>query len=173
MESLVRWQFELVWSLLEGHLDTLVEDDMQWGPVPGMWTVRRGDDGRWRPDWVEPEPEDGPPATIGWLSWHIGWWWTGALAAWHGEPLPPREEVHWPGSAAAAVAWIRELATRWKQVLADLPAADLDRTAPFPWANRADRTLGHLVFWVNAELMKNAAELGQLKMAHTTARRTA
>jgi hypothetical protein len=42
--------------------------------------------------------------------------------------------------------------------------------APFPWHDRPDRTIGHMVFWVNGELMKNAAELGQLKMAHTTAR---
>jgi hypothetical protein len=29
-----------------------------------------------------------------------------------------------------------------------------------------------MVFWVNGELMQNTAELGQLKMAHTTAGRT-
>jgi len=29
-----------------------------------------------------------------------------------------------------------------------------------------------MVFWVNGELMKNAAEIGQLRMAHATARRT-
>ena len=133
METLLSWQFHLVWSLLEEHLPTLSEDDVQWAPVPGMWTVHQGDDG-WRPDWMEPEPEDAPPATIGWLTWHIGWWWT--------------------------------------EVLAELPGADLDRMAPFPWHDPPDRTIGHMVFWVNGELMKNAAELGQLKMAHTTARRT-
>lgn len=52
---------------------------------------------------------------------------------------------------------------------AELPGADLDRIAPFRWANRPDRTIGHLVFWVNGELMKNVAEIGQLKMARTTA----
>ncbi len=172
MENLLRWQFHLVWSLLEEHFATLTEDDVHWEPVSGMLKVREGDDGRWRPDWIEPEPPDGPPATIGWLTWHIGWWWTEALAAWHGEPLLPREEIYWPGSADAAVAWIRDLASRWRQVLADLPGPDLDRMAPFPWHDRADRTIGHMVYWVNGELMKNAAELGQLRMAHTTAQRT-
>ena len=40
METLVRWQFHLVWTLLEEHLAGLSEDDMHWEPVPGMWTVR-------------------------------------------------------------------------------------------------------------------------------------
>lgn len=43
METLLRWQFDLVWSLLEGHLATLTEDDVQWEPVPGLWTVRQGE----------------------------------------------------------------------------------------------------------------------------------
>jgi hypothetical protein len=147
METLLRWQFHLVWSLLDEHLATLTEDDVQWAPVPGMWTVRQGDDGRWRPDWIEPEPGDGPPATIGWLTWHIGWWWTEALAAWHGEPFRPREEIYWPGSATAATIWIRDLASRWRQVLAELPGADLDRMAPVSLARPArphDRAPGLL-----------------------------
>ena len=68
--------------------------------------------------------------------------------------------------------WIGDLGSRWGQVLAELPGADLDRMAPFPWHGRPDRTIGHMVFWVNGELMKNTAERGQLKVAHTTARRT-
>lgn len=165
-QTLLRWQFHYVWSLLEEHFAELTEDDVQWSPVPGMWTVRQGEDGRWRPDFGD---DEGPPATIGWVTWHIGWWWTEALAAWRGEPLVPREEIYWPGSAAAAMAWIRELAGQWREVLDELPGGDLDRPAPFPWENRSDRTIGHMVFWVNGELMKNAAELGQLTMARTTA----
>lgn len=62
----------------------------------------------------------------------MGWWWTEALVAWHGAPLPPREEIYWPDSAAAAIGWICELASRWRQVLAELPGADLDRIARSP-----------------------------------------
>ncbi|MEU9759477.1 hypothetical protein [Streptomyces sp. NPDC047985] len=37
-------------------------------------------------------------------------------------------------------------------------------TAPFPWQNDPRHTVAHMVAWVNAELMKNAAEIGQLRL---------
>ena len=44
-----------------------------------------------------------------------------------------------------------------------------DRIAPFPWPSKPDRTIGHMVIWVDGELMKNAAELDRLPMMRTTA----
>ncbi|GAA2811591.1 hypothetical protein FHR33_001093 [Nonomuraea dietziae] len=35
--------------------------------------------GTWVPDWTETEPDPVPVPTIGWLSWHIGWWWSVAI----------------------------------------------------------------------------------------------
>jgi DinB superfamily len=161
---LLRWQFDLVWSLLELHLDALGEDDHVWEPAPGSWTVRRGDDGLWRADWVEPEPEPPPASTIAWVTWHIGWWWGETIDRLAGAAPPAREDVTWPGDGAAAVGRLRELRKRWIAVLAGLSDADLGRTAPFPWRDRPDRTVAHTVGWVNAELMKNTAEIGQLRM---------
>ena len=48
--------------------------------------------------------------------------------------------------------------------LNQLTDADLDVTAPFPWQNDPERTVAHMVGWVNSELMKNAAEIGQLRL---------
>lgn len=50
-----------------------------------------------------------------------------------------------------------------------LPALDLPARAPFPWVDRPDRTVGHTAAWVNAELMKNTAELGQLRLIQAAA----
>jgi len=52
----------------------------------------------------------------------------------------------------------------WLVVLERLTDSDLDVTAPFPWQNKHDRTVGHMVGWVNSELMKNTAEIGQLRL---------
>jgi hypothetical protein len=48
-----------------------------------------------------------------------------------------------------------------------LTGADLDAIAPFPWPSRPDRTVADMVAWVNAELMKNVAEIGQQRILRT------
>jgi len=35
---------DLAWLLLEEHFARLAEDDVQWGPEPGIWTIHQGDD---------------------------------------------------------------------------------------------------------------------------------
>lgn len=153
------WQFDLVWSLAQLHLDALADADFFWEPAELTWTVRRGDDGTWRPDFSEVEPDPIPVPTIAWLSWHIDWWWTAALDAAQGRP---RSELQWSGTGAAAVARIRELAVQWRALLADLDEPALSRPVPYPWD--PPKTLAHLVSWVNIELTKNIAEIGQLRL---------
>ena len=41
--------------------------------------------------------------------------------------------------------------------------ADTTVTAAFPWSDNPDRTIEHVFWWVNSELMKNTAEIVQLK----------
>jgi DinB superfamily len=141
-------QFDLVWALAQLHLDALVEEDFLWEPAGLIWTVHPGDDGLWRPDFAEQEPNPIPVPTIAWLTWHIDWWWSTALAHATGEVAPDRAQVFWPGTGAAAVARIRELADAWRPVLSRL--ADTER-AP-------------TAAWLNVELMKNVAEIGQLRL---------
>lgn len=45
-----------------------------------------------------------------------------------------------------------------------LTDADLDAIAPFPWRNDPEHTVAHMAGWVNSELMKNVAEIGQLRL---------
>lgn len=147
MSALVE-QFDLVWALAQLHLDALVEEDFLWEPARLVWTVRRGGDGRWRPDFAEQEPDPIPVPTIAWLTWHIDWWWTSALARVSGEAPPEWAEVFWPGNGPAAVARIRDLAQAWRAVLPGLTEPAAASTAA----------------WVNVELTKNVAEFGQLRL---------
>jgi DinB family protein len=161
--ELLRWQFDLTWSLFELHLAQLRPEDFRWEPTARCWTVRRGADGRWLPDWAETEPDPVPVPTIGWLTWHIGWWWSVTLDHAQGRTPRDRSEIGWPGDDAT-IEWLRDLRAEWLAVLDRLTDADLDATAPFPWQDNAETTVAHMIGWVNAELMKNVAEIGQLRL---------
>ncbi|GAA2204486.1 DinB family protein [Nonomuraea monospora] len=162
--ALLRWQFDLTWSLFEYHLERLEEDDFRWEPAPHCWTVRRDPAGRWEPDWADSEPDPVPVPTIAWLSWHVGWWLSVTTDHAQGRTPRDRTEVTWPGDGERTVAWLRGLREEWLTVLDRLTDADLDAAAPFPWPRDGGHTVAHMVAWVNAELMKNVTEIGQLRL---------
>jgi len=147
MNAELVWQFDLTWALADLHLAALAEDDFLWEPAPLCWTVRREAAGVWRPDWADTEPDPIPVPTIAWLTWHILWWWSTTIDRVAGETPRERDDVVWPGHGGAAVSALRELAARWRILLADLDVEHV-RTA----------------LWLNAELMKNIAEIGQLRL---------
>ncbi|MEU6301604.1 DinB family protein [Streptomyces chartreusis] len=162
--DLLRWQFDLTWALFEYHLERLRPEDFLWEPGPVCWTVRPSGDGTWVPDWAETEPDPVPVPTIAWLSWHIGWWWTVTTDHLQGRPARERTDVTWPADGEATITWLRDLRTDWLTALDGLDPADLTATAPFPWPMDPQHTIAHMIGWVNAELMKNAAEIGQLRL---------
>jgi hypothetical protein len=156
----LRWQFRLTWQLAQYHLLQLTDEACLWEPAPGSWTVREAG-GVWRPDWADAEPDPVPPVTIGWLTWHIIWWWSGLIAAVRDEPRVEREDVLWPSSAKAAVEQIEALSAAWSDVLGGLTDADLETPIPYPW--REPRPLRIALAWANSELMKNIAEIGTVR----------
>jgi hypothetical protein len=153
-------QFDLTWALFEYHLERIVPEDVLWEPAEVCWTVR-DEGGVWTPDWADTEPDPVPVPTIAWVSWHIGWWWSVAQDHLGGRVPRERDEVRWPGPDAWP-AWLRDLRERWTRVLEAGP--DLDAPAPFPWPPDSGMTVADTLAWVNAELMKNAAEIGQLRL---------
>ncbi len=157
----LRWQFDLTWRLALYHLPALTDEACLFEPAPGSWTVRKGADGRWFPDWSDTEPDPAPPVTIGWLTWHVIWWWSGLLAALRDEPRVAREDVVWPGSAAATVARIEQLAGSWTGILSGLREAGLEKPFAYPWPE--PRPLRLALAWCNTELMKNVAEIGTVR----------
>ncbi len=163
-------QFDLVWSLATLHLDALDEDDFLWRSADLSWTVHLDDAGVWRPDWAEVEPDPTPVPTIAWLTWHLDWWWSTAVNDLQGRPHCPREDVVWPGAGAAAVARLHLLARVWRQLIIGLTDDDLQRTTSFPWSADLGRVVIDTVLWVNVELMKNIAEIGQLRLIRAATR---
>ncbi|MDQ2693655.1 MAG: DinB family protein [Chloroflexota bacterium] len=154
----LRWQFGLTWKLAEFYLPALTDHACLWEPMPGSWNVRLSPDGKWHPDWVEPEPDPVPTVTIGWLTWHILWWWSGLIATIREEAPIPRESIFWPGSAEAVRRQLAGLSADWTGMLSGLQENDLEEPCTYPW--REPRPLRYAVAWCNSELMKNIAEIG-------------
>lgn len=165
----LRNQFELAWALADLHLSALIDEDHVWEPGPLVWTVHEDPSGRWWPDFADVEPDPIPVPTIGWLTWHMIFWWSTALAHLDGRPPPPRSEIDWPGPAAA-VQRIRVLSARWSGLLNSLTDTDLAVPAAFPWGPDSGRSLADMVLWLNVELAKNAAEIGQLRLQRAALR---
>lgn len=158
--SLVRWQFDMTWRLAaEFHLSHLDDDMCFWTPAPGAFTVRRDDAGSWRADWDDEDPPS--PVTIGWLTWHVLWWWGELSLRARGEVPPRREHVLWPGTADAVRDRLTELRAQWTEHLGELSDTDLDRPFAFPWPE--PRPFVYAAAWVNSELMKNVAEIGAVR----------
>lgn len=134
--ALLRNQFDLIRALAETHLRALTDDDLLWAPTPHHWTVRCGDDGYWRPDWeltddgTEPDPV--PVPTAGWVSWHLGWWWSTTLDHLRNVTPRDREQVYRPGTTDTTIAWLHQLSGEWTRPLDDLDDSTLDAPAPFP-----------------------------------------
>ncbi|GAA2274201.1 DNA damage-inducible protein DinB [Streptomyces ruber] len=168
--DLLAWQFDFTWSLFEYHLERLRPDDFLWEPAALCWTVRRDAEGRWTPDWAETEPDPVPVPTIGWVSWHLGWWLSVATDHASGRPPRDRSDIAWPGEGEATVTWLRGLRQDWSQALDRLTDEDLDRAASFPWQDDGEHTVAHMAAWVNAELMKNVAEIGELRLLRAASR---
>jgi DinB superfamily len=167
MTDEIVWQFDLAWALADLHLSALADDDFLWEPAPLCWTVRPDAAGLWRPDWADAEPDPIPVPTIGWLTWHISWWWSVTIDHLAGVAPRDRTDVVWPGDGVAAVSHLRDLATQWRELL---PRADLTRQSAFPWGADAGRTVAHTALWVNVELTKNISEIGQLRLLRAAGR---
>ncbi|GLY32181.1 DinB family protein [Kineosporia sp. NBRC 101731] len=167
--DLLRWQFDLAWSFFEYHLERLESEDFLWEPGPLCWTLHAQADGSWVPDWAESQPDPIPVPTIAWTSWHLGWWLGAALDQAHGGAPRDPSEVEYPGIGDAAVDWLRTLGSQWRGLLEEIADEALDAPSSFPWPVEAERSLADMAGWVNAELMKNAAEIGTLRLLRASA----
>lgn len=163
-ETLVT-QFETAWALTSYHLGTLTTDECLWRPAPVGLHVHRDADGRWRADWPEREGYDIGPASIGWLTWHLGFWWSMAIDHSFGEAKLAREDVVWPGDAFGVRAWVEGLKERWYAEIQRLSDDDLRSSQRTRWPLQ-DRPFADIVAWASVELMKNAAEIGYARFLY-------
>ena len=155
MRNVLLRQLELAWSFARDFVvDGVDEAVALWEPSGNVVTVHRTNE-EWVADWPDEERPPLPDATIGWLLWHIEYWWTNAADAAEGLPTRTPDQVRWSGSTAGLVAAYR----RWRGILEkhDLNAL-VTGLMPEP------RPFSFVAAWVNFELTKNLAEISQLKI---------
>jgi hypothetical protein len=127
--------------------------------------VQQAPDGRWQADWPEEEAYSLGPPSIAWLSWHIDFWWSMTLNHHAGDGTLRREDVAWPGSAEGVRSVLSARRAEWLDLL-EPPAGSgrqVPREALWPFA---DRPFADVVAWLNLELMKNAAEIGNTRFLY-------
>jgi hypothetical protein len=162
-DTLLR-QFDIAWGLTEYHLNGLTTDECLWRPAgKGLHVHPR--DGAWHADWPESEGYDLGPSSIGWITWHMVFWWTSVLDHSFGAGTLERHQILWPGSADAAVARIRELHAAWRAEVERLTDDDLRATTRTRWPF-SDKPFADLIGWLTIELTKNAAELGYARFLY-------
>ena len=161
-------QLDTAWKLLGYHLDGLDDDECLWRPAPrGLHVVNEG--GGWRAQWPESEDYSIGPASIAWITWHIGFWWSAALDHSFGDATLTRDDIPWPGSAAATSEWLTGLHDEWVAALAALSDEELNSVERTRWPF-TDRPFYQVAAWLNLELMKNAAEIGYCRFLYAARR---
>lgn len=149
-------QLSIGWSFARDFIIDHVDRDLAlWKPAPDSPTVHETAEG-WAADWAD-EVDDAicSPPTIGWLLWHIEWWWTNTLAGVHGQPEVAAEDYRWSGGTDH----LTTLKARWDEVL-----TTQDMTRPIRWVMPEPQPLGFVASWVNFELTKNLSEINLLTM---------
>jgi hypothetical protein len=156
-------QWDYMSEQLEGRLAGLTDDEFLWEPASTVWTVRRRDDGRTRPDqpgW-NPSPDAAPPRTLAWSIGHLGSG-TEIRADWLvGSHALHNEDVDWPMTAVGGLELLRRGLGAWRSGLGGMTEADLDTVGRSAYPHGLDPTLPLLdiVWWVNKELLEHAAEI--------------
>lgn len=157
--DLLLGQFDIAWALARYHLDGLTTEECLWRPAQRGPHLVEEPDGVWRADWPDHEGYDLGPPSIGWVTWHICFWWAMVRDHSFGTATLTREAVTWPGSADRVRATIQAHAADWRAALEALTEDQLTSAERTRWPFTG-RPFADVAAWVNIELTKNAAELG-------------
>ena len=158
-------QFETAWKLTSYHLEGLTTEECLWRPARKGLHVHQLPDGSWRADWPDREGYDIGPASIAWLTWHMGFWWSMTLNHSFGDGTLTRENVLWPGTADGVRDLIGRLQGEWRAVLEQVTDEDLRSSERTHWPFQ-NRPFGDVIAWVNVELTKNASEIGYARFLY-------
>ena len=152
-------QLETAWALARYHLDGLTTEECLALPARVGLQVTQRPDGVWRGTWPESEQYSIGPASIAWLTWHLGAWWSMVQNHSFGDATLKMDDVNWPGSAEGVRTWLGALHDEWRSSVSSVSDAELGASERSRWPLQA-RPFADVVAWANLELMKNAAEIG-------------
>ncbi len=132
--DVLRESFEASCQRVTRTLTGITDAEFFWEPVAGCWTVHRRSEqraksadgsGEWVIDYELPEPQPAPVTTIAWRTVHIAavnyLYYDYAFG-----PATASFDLEMPGSAAAAVEWLRVSQEQLRAVVRDSADADLE-----------------------------------------------
>jgi hypothetical protein len=154
---------DYIWDRLRNRLAGLTLAEYVWEPVPDAWTVRDVD-GRWRADWVDPEPEPAPVTTIAWRLWHIA---STCLASYVSPPLGewplPVTGREWFGEVEPALAAMDTAYATFRERITALGEEGIWTKLGPAWGPFADDTWAALVVHAQDELAHHGGEIALLR----------
>jgi hypothetical protein len=160
--ELLRQELQEAYETLRARVDGLTDDEFFWEPVPGCWSVRRDDRGRWAVDYPEPpHPDPAPFTTIGWRLVHIA----ECKVMYHEYAFGPAKltfpDIDSAHTAAAAIAELEAGHAMLVSDLAGLHDADLERQVLTNWG---DRWPARQIFWTMiSHDLHHGGEIGALR----------
>ncbi|WP_040500555.1 DinB family protein [Henriciella marina] len=161
IKSVLLRQHDMAWRFAELHLDALTMEDCLWRPGGdmGLHVWRDESSGSWRADWPQSEAYEIGPASLGWITWHMLFWWRMVLDQSFGEGQLTRSDIAWPGTADGVRSEAKAVEARWRAAIKTLGEDELLSPALTRWPFK-DRPFADVVAWANLELMKSASEMG-------------
>lgn len=166
-------QLAFYWDVqFRPRLAGLTDEEYFWEPVPGCWTLRRGEDGRYVPDNGR-DRDPAPVTTIAWRMVHIGAYclanraaafFGGHGGAGGGDMFDARfVPAQLPGTATEALGFLDDSYQRWREGITSLSEAGLraplgPRGGPF-----AQDPMAALVLHISREVMHHGGEICLLR----------
>lgn len=164
--GLLAGAFDEVWKRFTGRMDGLDDHEYFWEPVPGGWSVRQGEDGRWRIDadgGGGPAPDPLPIPTIAWRIGHIGMtFMTFGSRLFTGRDITI-DEVDPAPSAPAARTFLDRHYREWREGMVAIDAERWWRPIGSAFGPYAETSTADLVLHVLDELTHHAAEVALLR----------
>ena len=164
------WDYSL-WPRLQG----LTDDEYNWEPVEGCWSVRPDEHGTMRVDGQDlwPQPVPPPFTTLAWRIAHIavGVFWIRASTFFGDGSVPadadftdPRHyPARLPADAAEAVGLLEKSYRWWTDGVRQMTEEQLLEPLGPRGGHYADHNMAQLVMHLNRETMHHGGEIGTLR----------
>jgi DinB superfamily len=160
--------FDFVLARLGARLDGLDDHEYLWEPVRGCWSLRLGDDGRWRLDGDGgggPPPNPVPFTTIAWQIGHLGAICLGGFAGaiGDGELWPSPDSFEFSPDASGARAFLDSNSAAWRGGIATWVEEAWNAQLGSKFGPYAQSTRTDLALHVLDAVVHHAAEVALLR----------
>jgi hypothetical protein len=167
-------QLDFHWTAqFRPRLEGLTDEEYLWEPVEDCWSIRPRGEAQTKMaagrgdlviDFDYPEPVPAPVTTIAWRLAHIGSGVLGFRADNHfGNGAPTFDQVEWPPTAAAAIAYMEDGYRRWTAGISALDDEAIARPIGKVEGPYADRSYAELLLHINREVIHHGAEVALLR----------